>query len=308
MGEAQLGSIEVKKVIDPHFDLHDLLVFDQNELDFDVNDHKKMKDLARDNAQLVVNQIFGGADLEKRVVNDSVVVDLPEKSYENLFLMPREKPLPKKKEMTKWEAFAQTKGINAKKKKSRMVWDEKTKSWKPRWGYMRAAKASEINKNGESKDWVREIKPGQDPTEDPWQKEKQDKKERVAKNEHARLKNLARAKGMTSKGGNTKEDLRKSFRQAKVSTASLGNFDKQVKGEKKEKIGGKRKYNALFSDQSKNEQQLILDRMNSKNPKLSTDKAADKIISMMPGDKKGGKGKGGKKGGKKPLQRKRKQK
>ena len=56
---------------------------------------------------------------------------------------------------------------------------------------------------------------------------------------------------MTSKGGNTKEDLRKSFRQAKVSTASLGNFDQQVKGEKKEKIGGKRKYNALFSDQSK---------------------------------------------------------
>ena len=90
-------------------------------------------------------------------MNDSVVVDLPEKSYDNLFLMPREKPLPKKKELTKWEAFAQTKGIfwnlkikrakenlgiNAKKKKSRMVWDEKTKSWKPRWGYMRAAKAS----------------------------------------------------------------------------------------------------------------------------------------------------------------------
>lgn len=44
-------------------------------------------------------------------MNDSVVVDLPEKSYDNLFLMPREKPLPKKKELTKWEAFAQTKGI-----------------------------------------------------------------------------------------------------------------------------------------------------------------------------------------------------
>ena len=48
------------------------------------------------------------------MVNDSVVVDLPEKSYENLFLMPREKPLPKKKEMTKWEAFAQTKGYEVK--------------------------------------------------------------------------------------------------------------------------------------------------------------------------------------------------
>ena len=40
-----------------------------------------------------------------------MVVDLPEKSYDNLFLMPREKPLPKNKELTKWEAFAQTKGI-----------------------------------------------------------------------------------------------------------------------------------------------------------------------------------------------------
>ena len=54
--------------------------------------------------------------------------------------------------------------------------------------------SSEINKNGESKDWVREIKPGQDPTEDPWQKEKQDKKERIAKNEHARLKNIGNFK------------------------------------------------------------------------------------------------------------------
>lgn len=64
--EAQLGSIEVKKVIDPQYDLHDLLVFDQNEIGFDVNDHKKMKELARDNAQLIVNQIFGEAELEKK--------------------------------------------------------------------------------------------------------------------------------------------------------------------------------------------------------------------------------------------------
>ena len=44
-----------------------------------------------------------------------------------------------------------------------------------------------------------------------------------------------------------KEELRTSFRRAKKSTASLGNFDAQVEGEKKEKIGGKRKYNALLN-------------------------------------------------------------
>ena len=35
----------------------------------------------------------------------------------------------------------------------------------------------------------------------------------------------------------SKDELRTSFRRAKKSTASLGNFDKEVDGEKKEKIG-----------------------------------------------------------------------
>jgi hypothetical protein len=49
----------------------------------------------------------------------------------------------------------------------------------------------------------------------------------------------------------SKDELRESFRRAKTSTASMGNFDKQVKGEKKEKIGGKRKYSALFGNDHK---------------------------------------------------------
>ena len=47
-----------------------------------------------------------------------------------------------------------------------------------------------MNKNGESKDWVREVKDGEDAEVDPWTKEKRDKKERVDKNEMARLKNI----------------------------------------------------------------------------------------------------------------------
>jgi hypothetical protein len=71
-----------------------------------------------------------------------------------------------------------------------MLWDEHTQSFKPRWGYLRAAKAGEINAKGDKKDWVREVGHGEDPNQDPWAKEKKDKKERVAKNEHLRLKNI----------------------------------------------------------------------------------------------------------------------
>ena len=124
------------------------------------------------------------------VIDDATVVTLPDKPKTGPFACPREKPLPKKKPQTKWEAFAAQKGINAKKKKSRMVWCEVTKSWKPRWGYMSAKKLADINKNGESKDWVREVKDGDDMEVDPWTKEKREKKERIAKNEHARLKNI----------------------------------------------------------------------------------------------------------------------
>ena len=55
---------------------------------------------------------------------------------------------------------------------------------------MSAKKLADVNKNGESKDWVREVKDGDDLEVDPWTKEKRDKKERIAKNEHARLKNI----------------------------------------------------------------------------------------------------------------------
>ena len=42
--------------------MKDLLIFDTNELTGKSNDY--LKDLARDNAQLLINQIFKGAGLE----------------------------------------------------------------------------------------------------------------------------------------------------------------------------------------------------------------------------------------------------
>lgn len=48
--------------------------------------------------------------------------------------LPRAKPVPKPREPTKWEKFAQQKGIT-KHKRSREVWDEGTQDFKRRFGY-----------------------------------------------------------------------------------------------------------------------------------------------------------------------------
>lgn len=44
---------------------------------------------------------------------------------------------PKIKPPSKWEEFRRQKGIK-KVKRSRMVFDETVKDWKPRWGYKKA--------------------------------------------------------------------------------------------------------------------------------------------------------------------------
>ena len=69
--------------------------------------------------------------------------------------LPREKPVPEPKPQTRWEKFAETKGIE-KKKRGRMVWNEETEQWAPRYGYKRA--------NDGGADWpIMEVKPGDDP-------------------------------------------------------------------------------------------------------------------------------------------------
>lgn len=37
--------------------------------------------------------------------------------------------------MTKWQAFAATKGIDPKPRRDRLVFDEETQEWVPKWGY-----------------------------------------------------------------------------------------------------------------------------------------------------------------------------
>ena len=52
-------------------------------------------------------------------------------------VLPREKPVPKARPPTKWEVFAQRKGID-KRKRSKTEFDETSGEWKRRYGYKRA--------------------------------------------------------------------------------------------------------------------------------------------------------------------------
>lgn len=49
-------------------------------------------------------------------------------------VLPREKPVPKEEQKTKWERFREERGLPPRKKRSRMVYDPVEKEWVPRWG------------------------------------------------------------------------------------------------------------------------------------------------------------------------------
>ena len=67
------------------------------------------------------------------------MAELPEPTTQ----LPRGKPLPKPRAPTKWEIFAQRKGIT-KHKRSKDVWDEEAGEYKRRFGYKRAGDESEV--------------------------------------------------------------------------------------------------------------------------------------------------------------------
>lgn len=75
-----------------------------------------LANLSRDNVQLLINQIF---QLPTIKVDNEVVIKLPAATTR----LPRAKPAPKEKQLTKWEKYAKEKGIT-KRKKSKATWDE----------------------------------------------------------------------------------------------------------------------------------------------------------------------------------------
>ncbi|XP_059809014.1 ribosome biogenesis regulatory protein homolog [Hypanus sabinus] len=270
-----LKSISVEKELELEFDLGNLAAFDVNApnvRDFRLHPEQFLRSLARDNTQLLVNAVW---KLPTERVQDVTVAKLPQGTTR----IPREKAVPKPRPRTRWEEFARLKGIR-KKKKTNLVWDEEKKDWRRRWGYKRV--------NDETKDWVIEVPETADPNEDQFAKRAVAKKERVAKNELNRLRNIARSQkitvptmGLVPTGQPSKSDLSKAIHVARTSTASVGKFQDKLPKEKELKNKAKkRKFQPLFGDFSaeKQSQLELLKIMASKKPKLDLTKAVNKQL------------------------------
>ena len=67
------------------------------------------------------------------------------------------------------------------------MWDDVISKWVPQFGYKK--KLAEKEKN-----WCIPIKEGQNPNLNPFEKQEEDKKERKAKNELQRLRNIAKVR------------------------------------------------------------------------------------------------------------------
>ncbi|KAM7369933.1 hypothetical protein PAMP_011221 [Pampus punctatissimus] len=296
----KLKSISVQKELDLEFDIGNLLACDRNRVESrDFREQKKedfLRALARDNTQLLVNEIW---KQPPERVEEAIVVKLPDPTTP----LPREKPPPKPKPPTKWEEFAKLKGIQ-KKKKTNLVWDETAKEWRRRWGYKRA--------KDDTKDWLIEVPETADPNEDQFAKRVKAKKERVAKNELNRLRNIARAQkikvpgvGLTPVAQQSKDDLARAVNVARSSTASVGRFQDRLPKEKPPRnMGKKRKFEPLIGDFSgeKQKQLELLKTMGNKKPKMDITKAVNKQMREEDREeaaakyKKGGAGKRGRKG------------
>ncbi|KAL8740988.1 MAG: hypothetical protein Q9190_006362 [Brigantiaea leucoxantha] len=135
--------VNVSKPIPYTFDLGNLTCYDANPLPSNPTEGQ-LHTAARDCAQALINQLLTTCPV--KASTEGVHLTLPPPTAP----LPREKPLPKEKEPTKWEKFAAKKGIKDKKREGKMVFDEEKGEWVPKWGYKGK------NKDGEE-DWIVEV-------------------------------------------------------------------------------------------------------------------------------------------------------
>lgn len=138
------SSVIVEKPIPYTFDLGNLLVNDMNPLPQNPTS-ADITAASRDCAQGLINQLLTTCPIKTSSAGD-LVISLPQPTTP----LPREKPLPTPKGETKWERFARKRGIQDKKREGKMVYDEASGEWVPRYGYKGA------NKKGEN-DWLVEV-------------------------------------------------------------------------------------------------------------------------------------------------------
>jgi len=128
------------------------------------------------------------------VVPQEILPHSEEYSKETVF--PRSRVLPEEAPKTRWEMFAERKGIKKNKnKRGGRIYDKITREYTPSYG--RGSK-SDLDRQ-----WIIEVKENEDPMVDRHELLKQNKKRGVALQENKEYKNLKRAKKLShfQKGG-----------------------------------------------------------------------------------------------------------
>lgn len=197
MSEKEYKPVTVAKPIPNTYDLGNLATFDTNPLDNAKLADPEQKEqylasVTRDNLQLLINQVLS---LPIKTTTDAsgtaasgqdsnmTLIQLPDPTT----ALPREKSIPKAKPQTRWEQFAAKKGIKAKAKDGKLVYDEEAQEWVPKWGYK--------GKNKQMDDqWLVEIneKHKNTPEEliDPRKLSRDERKKLIKKNEAQQKRNL----------------------------------------------------------------------------------------------------------------------
>ena len=199
------------------FDLAHLSVFSPAEVNAESIEPEKLKESARDAF------IAFWAELSNLDHENQSRVKLPKPTIK----LPREKPIPLEKPKTRWEQFAERKGIEKDKNREKKVFDKVTGEYKLRYGYKRA--------NDPLDKWCIEV-PNTDKSEDPFLKMEKDKKERVAEQKKREIRNKKRAarslaeQAVTAsiKGSKKKDNIEKALKAAShpTSSASMNQFNK----------------------------------------------------------------------------------
>jgi len=176
--------------------------------------------------------------------------------------LPRMKSIPKISTLSKWEKFKFDKKINS-KTKSRLIYDEVTKEWVPRYGY------NSLKNRSERREAIIEYNDGNVPNilkrkrsaitkndklvkenipdHDPFEKKRINKNETIKKEDKKHLNNLHKKEKeernnsrdkideslyMKDKKKHNQEEIKGALKNAQQSTQSVGKYDKRYKEEK----------------------------------------------------------------------------
>lgn len=132
-------------------DLGHLLCSDPNplpSLKSASNDNEReaiLANTARTCAQTLINSLLTNCPIARAPDSGDLQITLPTPETQ----LPREKPVPKEKEKTKWERFAEKKGIQKKKRDGKLKFDEGRKEWVAKYGYK--------GKDDSMGDWLVEV-------------------------------------------------------------------------------------------------------------------------------------------------------